>query len=333
MATSKLTPDQIARQNAQERRVMYSTQQGGQPKYPLKLITGETVQVANKYVAQWYYEIVQSSSRLKTVDQRFVLAMAQEAYKQGTDLSLGQISVIAQKYGLDPYKLFPSAGGGGGGTGINRADTVRTLSALISDMARQLGIEFTAEQIAGLATTAEKQNFSRDQILDELTKNVNWYRLNSGSIKTNYEDYKTYGKQFLVNLSDSSTQDWAMRVAKGEMDDATVRQSIREAAKAANPWLASYIDQGLNPSDVLSPNRDFIAQNLEISPLELNLMDQKTLNLMTVVGPDGTRRLADQSQMVKTVRSDDRWKRTNNAKDLTAGMASILSKVFGRSVY
>jgi len=240
-------------------------------------------------------------------------------------------SSILQRFGADPNLV--NAQGGGAGSGVNRANEVRSLSALINDMAAQFGIPFTPEQIGTLASTAQRQNYSREQLVDEITKNVDWYKLNAGTIKTSYENYKVAGKQYLVNLSDESAKDWSMRVAKGEMTEETVMQTIRESSKAANPWLSDFIDRGLNPLDVLAPNRDFIAQNLEINPNDLDLMDQKTLGLMTVTGPDGVRKLADQSQMLKTVRNDERWKGTNNAKELTTGMASLLSRIFGRSVF
>ncbi len=303
----------------------------------LTLIDGRTINVSSNHVKEWYLNFTTSYPSLRNINQDIVVAFAVEQTKLpfGTYLSPGQMAITAERYGLNSSDFLRrlQGGTGSGGGGVNKADTVRTISALVSDMAKQLGIAFTPEQVATLSTTAEKQNWSRDQIVDELTKNVEWYKLNSGTIKTSYESYKTFGKQYLVNVSDTSAQNWALQIAKGETTEETVLQSIREAAKAANPWLASYIDQGLNPIDVLAPNRDFIAQNLEISPLELDLMDQKTLNLMTTTDASGVRKLADQSQMVKQVRTDERWKNTGNAKDLTAGMASILARVFGRSVY
>lgn len=279
---------------------------------------------------QSVYMDMSARGSLRNVNQNAVWDMA-KLYVEGA-LSPMKANTLLQRYGIDP-NIMNTSGGGGGGSGVNAADQTRTLAALINDMAAQFGISFSPEQVGNLASIAQKQNWSREQIVDELTKNVDWYRLNTGTIKTSYESYKTIGQQFLVNLSDQSAKDWALRVAKGEMTEETVLQSIRESAKTANPWLAEFIDRGLNPIDVLAPNRDFIAQNLELNPNDLNLMDQKTLNLMTTVGPDGNRKLADQSQMIKSVRTDDRWKTTNNAKDLTAGMASLLSKIFGRSVY
>jgi hypothetical protein len=62
-------------------------------------------------------------------------------------------------------------------------------------------------------------------------------------------------------------------------------------------------------------------------------MDSKTLNLMTIQDPNGQRRLADQSEMILNVRSDDRWRNTNNAKEVAASMSTALARLFGRSAF
>jgi hypothetical protein len=322
------TADQIARNNFEERRVMY----GINPvtTTPLTLRDGTKTLVSSPFVSEFYYEYA-NTPEFQNLNQRFVLELAQTAAKQGSHVTSGQVGIIAQKYGIDPFSMWKRQTGGG--SGVNKADQVRSLSALISDMAAQYGIPFTADQVATVASIAQSQNWGREQIVDELTKNVDWYKLNAGTIKTSYEEYKTLGKQFLVNLSDASAKDWAMKVARGEMVSETVMQNIKEAAKAANPWLADYIDKGLNPIDVLAPNRDFIARNLEIAEDALDLMDQKTINMMTVQDPNGQRRLANQSEMLKQVRTDERWSKTNNAKDLTAGMGTLLARIFGRSTF
>jgi len=245
-----------------------------------------------------------------------------------------QIAVVAMKYGVPPEELTRRLNqvGGAGGGGVNKANQIANLSAAISDMAKQYGIGFTPEQVTTIAALAQKNDWSTAQIVDELTKNVDWYQLNAGTLKTSLEDFKTVGKQYLVNLDDSTSRNWALAVARGEMTSETVQQSIREAAKIANPWLAQYIDQGLNPIDVLAANRDSIARGLEIDSNSLDLMDQNVINMMTTLD-NGVRRLANQSELTNNIRNDSRWKNTQTAKQVSAGVASMLSGIFGRSSF
>jgi Holliday junction resolvasome RuvABC ATP-dependent DNA helicase subunit len=263
----------------------------------------------------------------------FQLELARQAAQlgaRGSVMTKEMALIVGQKFGIPANRILT---GGTGGGGANRANEVASLSSLIADQAKQLGINMTPEAVASIAQLAQKEKWSATQIIDRLTQNIDWMRLNAGTIKTSAEDFKRTASRFLVNLSDQSVQDWSLRIAKGEMTEDTANQLIREQAKAANPWLGQYIDQGIDPIDVLAANRDFIARNLEMDPLGLDLMDQNILKMMTVDDGAGQRRLANQSEMTTNVRQDDRWKNTNNAKNLAAGVGQMLSRIFGRSAY
>lgn len=294
---------------------------------------GRKVNVPQSVYAQFYL-MEANFPGLKSINNfDFQLELARQAAQleaRGSVLTKAQAIIIGQKYGIQPGRIMT---GGTGGTGANRANEIASLTSLISDQAKQLGINMTPEAVASIAQLAQKDNWSGSQIIDELTKNIDWMRLNAGTIKTSAEDFKRTASRFLVNLSDQSVQDWSLRIAKGEMTEDTANQLIREQAKAANPWLGQYIDQGIDPIDVLAANRDFIARNLEMDPLGLDLMDQNILKMMTVDDGTGQRRLANQSEMTTNVRQDDRWKNTNNAKNLAAGVGQMLSRIFGRSAY
>jgi len=340
MATSKVQPKDIEERRAGSRLGETASTYGPnfgkiEPAVIINLGNGKTAS-ATPYQAYWYefYKPRYLRNGITSTDFILALAQAQSKMPPNSAITIDQAAQIGVRFGIDPAKVASLTGAsGGGGGGVSKTNQIKSLTAIINDMAGQLGIGFSPEEIGAIATTAQAQSWGAEQIVDHLTANVNWYKLNSGTLKTDFEKFKTAGKQYLVNLSDESARDWAAKVTRGEMTEETALQNIREAAKIANPWLANYIDRGLNPVDVLSANRDFIAQNLEIDPISFDLMDSKTLNLMTVQGPDGQRKLADQSEMILNVRSDDRWKNTNNAKEVAASMSTALARLFGRSAF
>lgn len=309
------------------------------PPYQIKgtaIITGPNgrkVSVPENVYAQFY--LMESNfPGLKSINNfDFQLELARQAAQlqaRGSVMTKEMALIIGEKFGIPANRILT---GGTGGGGANRANEIASLSALIADQAKQLGINMTPEAVASIAQLAQKESWSGAQIIDRLTQNIDWMRLNAGTIKTSAEDFKRTASRFLVNLSDQSLQDWSLRIARGEMTEDTVNQLIREQAKVANPWLGQYIDQGIDPIDVLSANRDFIARNLEMDPLGLDLMDQSIMKLMTTEDATGQRRLANQSEMTVNVRQDDRWKNTNNAKNLAAGVGQMLSRIFGRSSF
>lgn len=337
MATAKKPPPLLEERRYDAQGRLLSA--GYIPPYQIKgtaTITGPNgrkVSVPEDVYAQFYL-MEANFPGLKSINNfDFQLELAKQAAQlggRGSVMTKEMALIIGQKFGIPANRILT---GGTGGGGANRANEVATLSSLIADQAKQLGINMTPEAVASIAQLAQKEEWSPSQIIDRLTQNIDWMRLNAGTIKTSAEDFKRTASRFLVNLSDQSVQDWSLRIAKGEMTEDTANQLIREQAKAANPWLGQYIDQGIDPIDVLAANRDFIARNLEMDPLGLDLMDQNILKMMTVDDGTGQRRLANQSEMTTNVRQDDRWKNTNNAKNLAAGVGQMLSRIFGRSAY
>lgn len=304
----------------------------GQPLAKIKLRNGNVVPMSFKQ-AQAYSAMV-AHPKMGTLSDSVLMSIALTQASMNTPMTAEQMAVVGAKFGI-PMEWWITAmkPGGGAGGGANAANEIRSLTAIISDEAAKMGIPMTAEEITYIASVAQKQNWTQAQIVDSITAKINFNTLQSGTIKASIDKFTATSKNYLVPLSTETLNQYASRIAKGETTEEAVMTSIREAAKAANPWLSSYIDQGLSPTDVLSPNRDFIAQQLEINPLEIDLMDSKNMSMFKVTDPDGKERMANQSELTRTVRNDGRWKNTNNAKQLGAEMGSLLARVFGRSAF
>lgn len=324
-----------------ERRIKAGQQAPASPRQPMAPYVPSTTPVTlndgRKIFKPYEWVLLYNSSRDISLHKQYpgyYEAAVNQMYQQKSDLTAGQVAELARKNGI-PVEIMTArmrAGGGTGG-GANRANEIKALTALIYDEAAKLGLQVNADQIATIASIAQKEGWTSAQIIDDLTKTVNFGSLGEGSLKTNIAEFKTLGTNYLVNISDATAQNWALKIARGETTAETVINSIKEQAKAANPWLAQFIDKGIDPVDALAGNRDFIAKNLEIDSVSLDLFDPKVLGMMTVTDANGTKRLADQSEMLRNVRRDDRWKNTNNAKELGAATAGMLGRIFGRSVY
>lgn len=281
------------------------------------------------------YTFLRSHSKIGTLGDDVLLALARADASSTTGLTEQQMAAIGARFGVPTewWLGISRATSGGGGTGVNKENEIRSLVAIISDEAARMGIPMTADEITSIAGVAQKQQWTQAQIIDSITAKLNFDTLQSGTIKASIDKFLAASKDYLVPLSTESLNQYAARIARGETTEDAVMTSIREAAKAANPWLATYIDQGLSPSDVLSPNRDYIAQQLEINPLEIDFMKPSDMAMFRVVDANGQVRIANQTELIKTARNDTRWKSTNNAKQLGAEMGSLLARVFGRSVF
>jgi len=213
MASTKLTPVDIEERRVGARLGETATTYGPQfgtiaSSVVIDLGNGKTVS-ATPTQAYWYEFYKPRYLRNGITSTDFILALAQTRSKMPSDsaLTLEQAAQIGVRFGIDPAKVASLTGASrGGGGGVSKANQIKSLTAIINDMAGQLGIGFSPEEIGAIATTAQAQSWGAEQIVDHLTANVDWYKLNSGTLKTDYEKFKTAGKQYLVNLSDESAR-------------------------------------------------------------------------------------------------------------------------------
>jgi len=243
------------------------------------------------------------------------------------------VSKQAAKFGVPKSVLGKMMGGGGGGGGVNKADQIRSLSASILNRSVALGMNLSPEEIDYIATVAQAQNFSSEQLDNTLVGMVNWDNLSAGSLTASKEEIDALSKAYFVGMSEETSREWAEKVAKGQATPATIESYLRSQAKIMNPWLAEYIDQGLTPQELLQTSRDLIARNLEIDANTVDFMDDRFMSLATVTDDAGNTKLASQGQLLKNIRKDSAWAGTDQAKSTMVGTAQLIASIFGRSSF
>ena len=166
-----------------------------------------------------------------------------------------------------------------------------------------------------------------------MTNLTDWSTLQSGDLTTNVAKFKDVGKNYLVKIDDKTAQDWAVRIANNSMTEDTVQSIIAQQAKTLNPWLASTIDSGVSPMDVLAASRNKISDSLGIDAGTVDFTDNQYLKMVTVEDPKTGVRMANNNELQKNIRTDSRWGNSSEAKELSSSMASTLAKIFGRSAF
>lgn len=100
------------------------------------------------------------------------------------------------------------------------------------------------------------------------------------------------------------------------------RQKIRNYAKAAVPeWAKKLIDQGSDLTDIISPYRATMADELELPYTSIDVTDSSIQNALS-----SNMSLAD---MRKQLRQDSRWQYTDKAKESVSTAALKVLKDFG----
>jgi len=100
------------------------------------------------------------------------------------------------------------------------------------------------------------------------------------------------------------------------------RQKIRNYAKAAVPeWAKKLIDQGSDLTDIISPYRATMADELELPYTSIDVTDSNIQNALS-----SNMSLAD---MRKQLRQDSRWQYTDKAKESVSNAALKVLQDFG----
>ena len=204
-------------------------------------------------------------------------------------------------------------------------------AATIQNRARSLGLPMSGGQVAGLAATATANGWTDAQTVDHLVNNLNWNNVEGGDLTAARDQVKSIGGDYLVNVSDQTAQNYAARIASGELTAQGVQSIMLKQAKARFGWMSSELDQGATVKDFFAPVRDTIARELEMATEDIDMMDSKWLSLMETHGDDGQLRAATLNEAKLAARKRPEWKKTNGSQELTANVSSMIGGIFGRT--
>jgi hypothetical protein len=219
-------------------------------------------------------------------------------------------------------------GSGGGGGGANIAQQYVTAEAAVRNRAGLLGLTFDDAAISSIARAVVDGNWSADQLDDYLVpaaRNTN----QAGFITATVNKVSQLAAQQLLNVSDATAREWAVKIASGEMDFEGVQSLLQAQASQRFGWAADRIAQGISVRDLLLPTRDRIAAELEMNPEDIDLMDDRWMGMVQTVGADGVTRAATDSEAIMRARKLPEFAQTQKAGDMMATYALTLRDYFG----
>lgn len=242
------------------------------------------------------------------------------AWAAGMDLRFPGWKAIAQA-------SVHATGPGGGNTGASKAQQIEAAMAAIKNQAETLGLPMDDVTLRTLARTVVNDNWSGDQLTDHLLKDPTKVTL-PGTYQATAEQVRQLAKRQLVSISDSTAQDWSRRMLSGEMSMDTVNTILNQQAAGEFGWAAGALKAGVTMHDILAPARDTIAQELEMAPEQVDLMDPKWRSMVQSTNTDGTKRAANLTEVVRSARKDTAWAGTNSAARLASTTAQMLRQIF-----
>ncbi len=140
---------------------------------------------------------------------------------------------------------------------------------------------------------------------------------------------------FFLPVEEWWARGWAVKIATGETDEATLHQHLLDQAANAFPHMGDWISQGMTPAQLINPMRQLAADELEIGIEQIDIGRPEWKFLTGVPNENGTSgtpggwRLPTQSEVQKQARSDARWWQTSKGREQDATSATSLLQTFG----
>ena len=219
-------------------------------------------------------------------------------------------------------------GGGGGGSGASKEQQYAQAKASLSDQAAQLGLQLDDASLNALAKTVVDNSWSNDMVMDYLVPGAQ-NTTNAGSITAGVDMIKKMAADQLLVVSDATAREWSAKLASGQTTLDGVATMLQAQATARYAWAAPQIAQGISVRDLMLPSRDRIAQELEMNPEEIDLLDSKWLSMTQTTDEKGVTRAATDSEVIMRARKDPQWANTRSAAATASNVTTMLRDYFG----
>jgi hypothetical protein len=219
------------------------------------------------------------------------------------------------------------------------ADAKRQRAIRIDEVAnevRRLGIKMKQWDIIGIAEGSLRGGWDPSRITQRIVAVGRGHGLEAaGDVRATMQDLRALGKQYAVNLSNPTLENWAFAMATGRLTEDGIRANIVNIAKdridpkGENKVLRAALDQGLTVRDAYAGVIETVAGELEMDPSRVDLTNQTYGELLDFVDQNGIQRPQTQTEAIQWARKRGAWQQTGKAKETYSGLANALTAKMG----
>lgn len=206
---------------------------------------------------------------------------------------------------------------------------VQSKADQITDMAAQLGLDLTPEQIYEAAKAALYFGRSDADVKRALVYGSGATISDRSSVQARV---KSLAASYFIALSDADVKDWTLKISSGQYTEYNLAAQLQSWSKAMYPQFAKQLDSGLTMADIAAPYRSRIAQTLEISPDQVNLAtDPRWKRVLNHQNPDGSlaNRPMTDYETDQYVRSLPEFRPTRQARTAAAELGELITVQMG----
>lgn len=199
--------------------------------------------------------------------------------------------------------------------------------------ANRLGVPIDKNRLYAMSVQALRHGWNEDEQRLALAAELRWRpdKAPTGAVAQMMGDVRTVAADHMVSVTDRQAFEWSKRIAGGVSTMDAVTQQMRLLAAARFPHLADEIGQGVTPAQFFTPYRNTIAQVLEVTPDEVDLMSNEWAPVVSYADPrTGETRPMTFAEAERYARSRPGWSHTANAWETGSQAADALMQIFGK---
>lgn len=184
------------------------------------------------------------------------------------------------------------------------------------------------------ALTSLSLGYNDAQIKDQLFKSIKWdQKIAEGSLGGTTSGLLQQMRQQASQLGINPTDHWygsqLGKIALGNDTAEGATQRLKELAKQRYTAFADRIEAGESMSDISEGYRQSMSRILEVNPGQLDVFDPKIQGALTKRNTDGHDAPLSINDFEDSLRKDDRWQYTQNAKETLMSTGQNVLKSFG----
>lgn len=204
----------------------------------------------------------------------------------------------------------------------------------VAQLAKQLGLTGPAASGANMASYAYMmvaKGYDEAQIRylmgQKITMGTGGWGGEAGQAAA---ELQSYAYSMGINWSTSRLQPYLKNIVSGTSTVQEVKGLMAKEAKAAFPQWSKEIDGGQTVADIASPYMQSMSQILELPQGSVNLFDPTIRSALTYKNPTTLQSEPEQLWSFENkLRSDPRWKKTQNAQNSIMQVAHQVLADFG----
>lgn len=209
-------------------------------------------------------------------------------------------------------------------------------STSIIGLARQWGMDLSDNQAFEISVNKIQFGWDEAQLHKVLGREMRAivkdpHRQLTGMARSRVDAYKALGAQYLLPISDRQGAEYAIREFEGSSTEEGIVASYVKQAKARFGYLADELDRGVTVADYFEPVRQSVAQRLEVSPEDINLLQGKWSKIADYTDPNtGKVRGMSITEAENYARRQKEWQTTANAHEEGAALVNRITETFGQ---